>query len=38
MFSLLAIAILAGMAGLVVVVLVDEVRGGSHELHDHYHE
>ncbi len=38
MLSMLVIAILGGMVGLVLYELVDEVRGGSHELHDRYHE
>lgn len=38
MLNLLVIAILGGMAGLILYELVDEVRGGSHELHDRYHE
>jgi hypothetical protein len=38
MFSLFVIAILGGMAGLVVYELVQEVRGGTTHLHDHYHE
>jgi hypothetical protein len=38
MLSMLIIAILGGMVGLVLYELVEEVRGGSHELHDRYHE
>lgn len=38
MLSLLVIGILSGMAGLVIYELVEEVRGGSHQLHDRYHE
>ena len=38
MLSMLVIAILGGMVGLVVYELVEEVRGGSHDLHDRYHE
>jgi len=38
MLSAWVIAILAGMVGLVVYELVQEVRGGSHRLHDRYHE
>jgi hypothetical protein len=32
------IALLGGMAGLVVYELVQEVRGGANQLHDRYHE
>ena len=38
MLNMLVIAILGGMVGLILYELVDEVRGGSHELHDRYHE
>lgn len=38
MLSMLVIGILGGMAALVIYELVAEVRGGSHELHDRYHE
>lgn len=38
MLNILAIAILAGMAGLVLYEIIDEVRGGSSRLHDRYHE
>ena len=38
MFSMLVIAILGSMVGLIIFELVQEVRGSSHELHDHYHE
>jgi hypothetical protein len=38
MFSMLVVAIMAGMAGLILYELIDEVRGSSHDLHDHYHE
>jgi hypothetical protein len=38
MLNMLVLAILGGMVGLVLYELVDEVRGGSHELHDRYHE
>lgn len=38
MLNILVIAILAGMAGLVVYEIVTEVRGGSNRLHDRYHE
>ena len=38
MLSLLVMAILGGMVGLVLYELVQEVRGGSKELHDRYHE
>ena len=35
---MLVIAILGGMVGLVIYELVEEVRGGSDDLHDRYHE
>lgn len=38
MLSMLVIAILGGMVGLVIYELVEEVRGGSDDLHDRYHE
>ena len=38
MLDILALAILAGLAGLVVGELVDGVRRGSGKLHDRYHE
>jgi hypothetical protein len=38
MLSLWVIAILGGMVGLVLYELVEEVRGGAHQLHDRYHE
>ena len=38
MLNMLVMAILGGMVGLVLYELVEEVRGGSHELHDRYHE
>lgn len=38
MLNILVVAILGGMAGLVVYELIQEVRGGSNELHDRYHE
>lgn len=38
MLSMFVIAILSGMVGLVIYELVEEVRGGQHELHDRYHE
>jgi hypothetical protein len=38
MLDILALAILAGLAGLVVGELVDAVRAGSGKLHDRYHE
>jgi hypothetical protein len=38
MLSMLVVAILGGMVGLVIYELVEEVRGGSHKLHDRYHE
>jgi hypothetical protein len=36
--SMFVIAILGGMVGLVLFELIEEVRGGSHQLHDRYHE
>ena len=38
MLSMFVIAILGGMVGLVLYELVEEVRGGKHDLHDRYHE
>jgi hypothetical protein len=38
MLNILVIAILAGMAGLVLYEIIDEVRGGSSRLRDRYHE
>ena len=38
MFSMLVVAIFGGMVGLVLYELVQEVRGGSRDLHDRYHE
>jgi hypothetical protein len=38
MLNMLVIAILGGMVGLVIYELVEEVRGGSDDLHDRYHE
>ena len=38
MLSMLVIGILGGMVGLVIYELVEEVRGGKHELRDRYHE
>jgi hypothetical protein len=38
MLSMFVIAILGGMVGLVLYELVEEVRGGTHQLHDRYHE
>jgi hypothetical protein len=38
MLDILALAMLAGLAGLVVGELIDGVRGGSGKLHDWYHE
>jgi hypothetical protein len=37
-FHLLSIAMLAGLAGVVVYELVSEVRGAGEGLHDRYHE
>ncbi len=30
--------IFAGMVGLIAFELIEEIRGGSHQLHDRYHE
>ncbi len=38
MLNMFVIAILGGMAGLVVFELIQEVRGGAHKLEDRYHE
>jgi hypothetical protein len=38
MLSMFVIAILGGMVGLVLYELIEEVRGGAHQLHDRYHE
>lgn len=38
MLNILVIAILSGMAGLVLYEIISEVRGGSDRLHDRYHE
>jgi hypothetical protein len=38
MLNMLVVVMLAGMVGLVVYELVQEVRGGSSDLHDRYHE
>jgi hypothetical protein len=38
MLNMFVIAILSGMAGLVVYELIQEVRGSSQQLHDRYHE
>lgn len=38
MLNILVVAILAGLAGLVVGELVDAARRGSGKLHDRYHE
>lgn len=38
MLNVLVVAILAGMAGLVVYEIIEEVRGGSGRLRDRYHE
>jgi hypothetical protein len=37
-FHLLSIAMLAGLAGVVLYELVAEVRGAGEGLHDRYHE
>jgi hypothetical protein len=38
MLSIIVMAILGGMAGLIVYEIVDEIRGGSGKLRDRYHE
>lgn len=38
MLNVLVVAMLAGMAGLVVYEIIEEVRGGSSRLRDRYHE
>jgi hypothetical protein len=38
LFHFVGMAMLAGLAGLVVYELVSEVRGAGQGLHDHYHE
>ena len=38
MFSMLVIAIMGSMVGLVLYELIEEIRGSKHQLHDHYHE
>lgn len=38
MFDWVALAMLSGLVALVVYELVQEVRGSSGALHDHYHE
>ena len=38
MWSMFVIALLGGMVVLVLFELVEEVRGGSDQLHDRYHE
>jgi hypothetical protein len=38
MLSLMVYGMLAGMVGLVVYELAEEIRGAKHRLHDHYHE
>ncbi len=38
MLSMLVIAMLGGLVGLVLYELVEEVRGGAHRLEDRYHE
>jgi hypothetical protein len=37
MLSMFVIA-MGGMVGLIAYELVQEVRGGTHQLHDRYHE
>jgi hypothetical protein len=38
MLSLFVMSVLGGMAGLVLYELIQEIHGGSHQLHDRYHE
>jgi hypothetical protein len=38
MLDILVMAILGGMAGLVVYEVISEVRGGASRLRDRYHE
>lgn len=38
MLNILVMAIFAGMAGLVVYEIIEEVRGASGRLRDRYHE
>lgn len=38
MFSVMVFGILTGLAGLVAFEIWQEVRGGSEELRDRYHE
>lgn len=38
MLHIMVIAILSGMAGLVLYELVEEIRGGASRLQDRYHE
>jgi hypothetical protein len=38
MLEILVMAILGGMAGLVLYEIVTEIRGGTSRLHDRYHE
>lgn len=38
MLNLLVVAMFAGMAGLVLYEIIEEVRGGSGPLRDRYHE
>lgn len=38
MFDWVALAMLSGLVGLVMYELIQEVRGSSDQLHDHYHE
>jgi hypothetical protein len=38
MVEIIALASLGGMAGLVLVELVEQIRGGTGRLHDRYHE
>jgi uncharacterized membrane protein YuzA (DUF378 family) len=37
MFSLIVIGALSGLAGVVVYDFIQEIRGSSENLHDHYH-
>lgn len=38
MLNIIVIAILGGMAGLILYEIVSEIRGGAGKLHDRYHE
>jgi hypothetical protein len=38
MIEIIALSSLGGIAGLVLLELVEQIRGGSGRLHDRYHE